>query len=725
MRAQAVEACTHRSRRIELLYGLSCFAGCLVAVDKLYLFYCTIFYKGMALLNRERWEPTRRYPVKWKRGIPLPRVIVQLPMFNETHVAARIIERACRINWPRERLEVQVLDDSTDAETRAMVDAAIEKMRQEGTNIDVVRRTNRQGFKAGAMHDAHTSIKAEFIAIFDADFLPDADFLLRTIPFFHDHRVGFVQGRWTYVNAHESLFCRYQEICLNAHIKCEQYARFSTGNFFNFNGTGGVWRKACIDDAGGWNARTLVEDLDLSLRAFLKGWEFVWVHDCECPNEIPADYKAYRKQQRRWSCGPMQLWVATRQTVKQSCLPPLQKAYLNIFFFGVRMLATNVVSFTFYSVLVPIMLLVHVAELQGGTMHYRFMPWWSMIWLPLITTITTMSFTPYSFHYMVIYVMYENAMSILKLGAALEGLMNFEDAMTWTVTQKLGAVKARGFDLLKIIKNLSFFAKEGVVGVALIAVGLYGYRIGASRVFAIYFTVQGFIFVIFSLSLVETFNLLPPPKWQLLGLPYPNAARWAPPPALKEKRSSSFGKSRHAPYDDDAISMISATEEMKTLEEGYGTEGDVVQAKGQGYRRPLRVQPPSLRRVMYANVVVFLYSLPINALSIVLLYGVTTIALSPSNDTQWDDAIALALALVIVPVHMCWCFGSPQRNLRDRRLARKGQLPISTGILHTVQLLILYLLLLLLFIISMYSASDTLQDYVSRELYIYFHRQVI
>ena len=231
------------------------------------------------------------------------------------------------------------------------------------------------------------------------------------------------------------------------------------------------------------------------------------------------------------------------------------------------------------------------------------------------------------------------------------------------MTKKLGAVQARRIDLQKIIKNLSFFATEGVVGVALIAVGLYGYRIGTSWVFGVYFATQGLIFIIFSLSLVEAFNLLPPPMWQLLGLPDPNATRWAPaPPVSKEKRGR-FRKSKHAPYDDDAISLISATSELEALEEGDAGEGDLGQALRPGYRRPLRIEPPSLCRILYANVAVFVYALPINALSIVLLYGVTTMALSEATDTQWDDVIALSLALLIVPLHMCWCLGNPQRNL--------------------------------------------------------------
>ena len=206
---------------LEIFVGLASFVGCLVAVDKLYLFYATVFYKAMAMWRPE-WEPTLRYPKRWKRGVKPPRVCVQLPMFNETHVARRVIDYACRMEYPRDRLYVQCLDDSTDPETREVVDEGVRHWQAQGIKIEAIRRTNRKGYKAGAMHEVHDAIPAEFIAIFDADFLPEPDFLLRAIPPFQDKNVGFVQGRWTYLNADESLFCRYQEICLNAHIKCEQ-----------------------------------------------------------------------------------------------------------------------------------------------------------------------------------------------------------------------------------------------------------------------------------------------------------------------------------------------------------------------------------------------------------------------------------------------------------------------------------------------------------------------
>ena len=683
---------------LEIFVGLASFTGCLVAGDKLYLFYATVFYKGMALLFPREWEPAMRYPRTWKRGVKPPTVCVQLPMFNETFVARRAIDYSCRMEYPRESFYVQVLDDSTDPATRDVVDEGVAHWRAQGVKIEAIRRTNRQGYKAGAMHEVHEALPTDFIAIFDADFLPTTDFLLRAIPVFQDKNVGFVQGRWTYLNADESLFCRYQEICLNAHIKGEQYARFSTGNFLNFNGTGGVWRKACIDSAGGWNARTLVEDMDLSLRAFLKGWHFVWRYDIVCPNEIPSDYKAYRKQQRRWSCGPMQLWAAARQSVSDSALPPLHKAYLNIFFFGVRMLATNVISFTFYSVLVPMILLVYATEDLEASVHHRFMPWWAIVWMPLIVTISTMAFSPNSFHYMILYVMYENAMSILKLGASLEGLLGLQGSMTWTVTQKLGT--AQSMSLEKIIKNLQVFPRELITGILLIAAAFYGHQVGASWVFTVYFMTQGCIFLIFALSLVEAFNLQPPPEAQLLGLqPKPEEAATPLQPVGKSKKKKSKSKSGEADEDDED-------------DEDEGLMGNGHSASAGGATRP-----PSLLRVLYANVVIFLYSLPINAFSILLLYGVTTMFLSELINTQWDDVVALSLALFIIPLHMFWCLGNPTANWKHRRLARSRRLPLSVKLKHFVQLQLLYFYLFLLLLISMYSCSATLQDYVSREVY--------
>ena len=457
----------------------------------------------------------------------------------------------------------------------------------------------------------------------------------------------------------------------------------------------------------------------------------MWRYDIVCPNEIPSDYGAYRKQQRRWSSGPMQLWAAARQSVIESSLPPLHKAYLNIFFFGVRMLATNVISFTFYSVLVPMILLVYATEDLETAVHHRFMPWWAIVWLPLIVTMTTMAFSPNSFHYMILYVMYENAMSILKLGASLEGLLGLKGSMVWTVTQKLGKRDDSSCDWQKILKKLNVFPRELAVGFFLICSGIYGHYVGASWVFTVYFSTQGLIFLIFALSLVEAFNLQPPPEAKLLGLEEPEGGEELQPIAAPTPKPKSKGgqrararakqkKSKGARYESVGAELSDASDDDGASDDGSDDEsmgGEAARSLGGARHRGPPPPPPSLYRVLRANVIIFLYTLPINAFSILLLYGVTTMALSEVINTQWDDVIALALALFVVPLHMFWCLGNPTTNWQHRKLARAGRLPMHVQLKQFVQLQLLYFYLFLLFLISMYSASATLQDYVSRECF--------
>lgn len=276
----------------------------------------------------------------------------------------QVIDACCELQWPHDRLLVQILDDSTDEITRERIEDKVAEWKEKGVNIEYRWRSNRSGYKAGAMSEAMEHIKQyDFCAIFDADFHPDPDFLLKTLPYLNNNpEVGFVQSRWVYANGSDSVLTRVQEISLNYHIKCEQYARFATGAFFNFNGTAGVWRRECIERAGGWNNRTTVEDMDLSLRAYLQGWKFVFLDKVTCLNEIPGNYDAYRKQQHRWSCGPMQLWRKAMSAVWNSSIPWSQKLYLNLFFFGTRMFSTHIVSFMLYCTLVPIAVLAPEAR---------------------------------------------------------------------------------------------------------------------------------------------------------------------------------------------------------------------------------------------------------------------------------------------------------------------------------------------------------------------------
>lgn len=251
------------------------------------------------------WRGGRRPDPRKEMSGPLPTVTVQLPIYNELYVAARVIEAAAQLDYPRNLLQIQVLDDSTD-ETITVVSEAVARARSRGVDIVHVRRTDRSGFKAGALRDGLAGATGRFIAIFDADFVPHPDFLLRAIPHFDAPDVAFVQARWGHLNANYSWLTRMQALAIDAHFAVEQYGRGRRGYWFNFNGTAGIWRKAAIEDAGGWTADTLTEDLDLSYRAHLKGWKGRYLRDLVAPAELPAHFAGFRRQQHRWARGSLE-----------------------------------------------------------------------------------------------------------------------------------------------------------------------------------------------------------------------------------------------------------------------------------------------------------------------------------------------------------------------------------------------------------------------------------
>lgn len=250
----------------------------------------------------------------------LPRVTIQLPVFNERYVVERLIDAVCRIEYPRELFEVQVLDDSTD-DTGVIARARVDQWKSQGLDIVYVHRTNRQGFKAGALEHGLKTARGEFVAVFDADFVPTPDFLKRTVPFFSDDKVGMVQVRWGHLNREYSLLTQAQSILLDGHFIIEHTARSRSGCFFNFNGTAGIWRRASIVDAGGWQHDTLTEDLDLSYRAQLKGWQFVFLPDVLSPAEVPVDMNAFKSQQHRWAKGSIQTAKKLLPLILRSDLP--------------------------------------------------------------------------------------------------------------------------------------------------------------------------------------------------------------------------------------------------------------------------------------------------------------------------------------------------------------------------------------------------------------------
>lgn len=235
----------------------------------------------------------------------LPMVTIQLPLYNEYFVVERLIRSVCNIKYPKEKLEIQVLDDSTD-ESQELCKSLVEEYKKKGFNIKYIHRTDRTGYKAGALKHGLELAEGDFVAIFDADFVPNENFLLKTIPYFSNPQIGMVQTRWEHLNEEYSYLTRAQALALDGHFVLEQQVRNKAGFFINFNGTAGIWRKSAIIDAGNWEPDTLTEDLDLSYRAQLRGWKFVYLNDVTSPAELPADINALKTQQFRWTKGAVE-----------------------------------------------------------------------------------------------------------------------------------------------------------------------------------------------------------------------------------------------------------------------------------------------------------------------------------------------------------------------------------------------------------------------------------
>ncbi len=270
----------------------------------------------MYLKNRSNVpQPKRQYAAD-----ELPHVTVQLPLFNEMYVAARLLEAAAAIDYPRDRLQIQVLDDSTDETQRICAEKCAE-LAATGLDIEYVHRTDRTGFKAGALANGLGSAKGELVLIFDADFLPKPDVLHQMVHFFTDEKVGMVQARWDHVNRDYSLLTEMQALMLDGHFVIEHTARHRAGKFFNFNGTAGIWRRTAIDDAGGWSHDTLTEDMDLSYRAQLRGWQFVYLKDVVTPAELPVEMNSFKSQQFRWAKGSIQVAKKLLPTILRSKVP--------------------------------------------------------------------------------------------------------------------------------------------------------------------------------------------------------------------------------------------------------------------------------------------------------------------------------------------------------------------------------------------------------------------
>ncbi|OGW90325.1 MAG: hypothetical protein A3A73_03405 [Omnitrophica bacterium RIFCSPLOWO2_01_FULL_50_24] len=294
-----------------------------------FLFVCAVFgvhrlWLALIALTADRKDPV---PVKkWRR---LPHVTVQLPVYNERFVVERLIRSVCSLEYPKGLLEIQVLDDSTD-DTTEMISKAITFFGRQGLDIRLIHRSERAGFKAGALAEGLKSAKGELIAVFDADFIPAPDFLARTVHFFTDPQIGMVQMRWGHQNPNDSFLTRLQTVMIDGHFMVDQTARASSNRFFNFNGSAGVWRTKAVLDAGGWQSDTLAEDLDLSYRAQLNGWKFILLTEPSAVQELPRDMRSFKQQQYRWSKGSLE--VARKLMWKIITSPVPAKIKIEAFF---------------------------------------------------------------------------------------------------------------------------------------------------------------------------------------------------------------------------------------------------------------------------------------------------------------------------------------------------------------------------------------------------------
>jgi cellulose synthase/poly-beta-1,6-N-acetylglucosamine synthase-like glycosyltransferase len=325
------EAVAKTAENVSPLYRLDALDWMVLVLYFSILFALSLYgaYRVKQVFDFWRYRRVEPRPKRLFAEGELPRVTVQLPLFNEMYVVERLLAAVAALDYPRERLDVQVLDDSAD-ETREVARRAVERLRAEGLDIAYVHREDRTGFKAGALEHGLKTAKGELVAIFDADFVPRPDALRKLIHFFTDPLVGCAQMRWSHINGAYNLLTRLQTILLDGHFVVEQTVRNRTGGFFNFNGTAGVWRRRAIELSGGWQHDTLTEDTDLSFRAQLMGWRFVYLLDEDAPSEVPVEINAFKAQQRRWAKGVTEVALKLYPRILRAKLPARVK--LEMFF---------------------------------------------------------------------------------------------------------------------------------------------------------------------------------------------------------------------------------------------------------------------------------------------------------------------------------------------------------------------------------------------------------
>ncbi|GLT58291.1 hypothetical protein SLA2020_311950 [Shorea laevis] len=401
------------------------------SVDRMILCLGCFWIKYKKIKPRVEGNPFKSRDVEGS-GYEYPMVLVQIPMCNEREVYEQSISAVCQLDWPKERLLIQVLDDSDDESVQWLIKGEVSKWSQRGVNIIYRHRLFRTGYKAGNLKSAMSCdyVKVyEFVAIFDADFQPNPDFLKQTVPQFKDNpELGLVQARWAFVNKDENLLTRLQNINLCFHFEVEQQVNGVFLNFFGFNGTAGVWRIKALEESGGWLERTTVEDMDIAVRAHLNGWKFIFLNDVKVLCEVPECYEAYRKQQHRWHSGPMQLFRLCLPAILTSKITIWKKANLILLFFLLRKLILPFYSFTLFCIILPLTMFVPEAEL----------PVWVICYVPAFMSFLNILPAPKSFPFIVPYLLFENTMSVTKFNAMVSGLFQLGSSYEWVVTKKAG-----------------------------------------------------------------------------------------------------------------------------------------------------------------------------------------------------------------------------------------------------------------------------------------------
>ncbi|XP_047169510.1 glucomannan 4-beta-mannosyltransferase 9-like [Vigna umbellata] len=465
------------------------------------LVICLVKLFGRRPEKRYKWEPLKE-DVELGNSI-YPMVLVQVPMYNEREVYQLSIGAACGLSWPSDRIIIQILDDSTDPSIKEMVQVECSRWASKGVNIKYEVRDNRNGYKAGALKEGmkRSYVKqCDYVAIFDADFQPEPDFLWRTVPFLvNNPELGLVQARWKFVNANECLMTRMQEMSLDYHFTVEQEVGSSTYAFFGFNGTAGVWRISALNEAGGWKDRTTVEDMDLAVRASLKGWKFLYLANLKVKNELPSTLKAYRYQQHRWSCGPANLFrKMVMEIMRNKKVSLWKKIYVVYSFFFVRKVVAHINTFVFYCIVLPATVVVPEVVV----------PKWGAVYIPSIITLLNAVGTPRSLHLLVFWILFENTMSLHRTKATIIGLLEASRVNEWIVTEKLGdALKGKGGG--KAPKKIRFrigdriHMLELLVGFYLFFCGCYDVMFGKNR-FYIFLYIQSIAFFIMAFGYVGT-----------------------------------------------------------------------------------------------------------------------------------------------------------------------------------------------------------------------------